>query len=553
MNNIGSESPFVKRVGGKTEDMVDRLVGKERKRFLYRQLEKLSMEEEAFIDDLKTMRYLAERRTQDDDHVKILEKKSEEHERNLLRLIREGLGERIIYNERLMETVRETIVPYYHGRFQMGLSREISFLPLTLRLLVYGRLLEEEAEPVVRYHLYDRIAMTLYKIGDERVGEYALFLQCMLGSRLSSVLFKKERDFSSLFAYQLKGNRQIRGLREDILTKASLTPEIAGREFWYGFRGFSELKNINDVDAARICLRLFTLYFEKNFSIANTVETQLLKYYTTKNANVIKKLLRDEGLDELRISSRYTEGVLGAADGPEELDDEGRARYEEDMRRRVTTVTALYESRLKMNGARPGFDDSLVVIPLVLDKQSIGMPLKNLATIMEKHAYTLPQIDSFIGRLVKSMLSSKDWEPSKYQIFLGTMKAVRSKTWRGEEKEVVRILRVLKSIMEDTETIEEDRPACLLINIAIESPQDYTIIADTTEGQNLFEGVGFVSSPVKLRHALRDQEQIIEHKFIRPLRIMAPDWTKTSRSIGLSEKEIKLLNTILENIRIDKT
>lgn len=551
MNNIGKESLFVKRVGGKSEDMADRLVGRERKRFLYRQLEKLSVDEEAFIDDLKTMRYIAERQTQSDD-AKVLEKKLEEHERNLLRLVWKGLGERVLYNERLMEAVQDTIVPYYHGRFRMELSREISFLPLTLRLLVYGRLLEKEADPVVRYHLYDRIAMTLYKIGDERIGEYALFLQCMLGSKLSPVLLKKDQDFSSLFSYQLKGNRQVRGLREDILTKADLTPEIAGREFWYGFRGFSELKNIKDLDAAKICLRLFTLYFEKNFSIASNVETQLLEYYATKNPNVIKKLLRDEGLDELKISSRYTEGVLGAASGPEELDAQGGARYEENIRRKVETLTALYESRLKVNGKRPGFDDSLIVIPTVVDKRSIESPLENLATIMEKHVYTLPQIDAFIGRLLRSVLSSADWEYSRLDVFLGTMKVVRSKTWMGEEKEVISILRVLRVIMEDSETIMEGKPACLVINSAIESPQDYVIIADTTEGQNLFEGVRFVSSQVRLRHVLRGQEQAIEQTFIRPLRISAPDWTKTARNIGLSEKEVKLLNTTLETISLRK-
>ncbi|WP_410503319.1 hypothetical protein RIF24_16380 (plasmid) [Exiguobacterium acetylicum] len=545
MENINEQSELVRRIHDELTDMSDRLEGKQKKSFLYRNIGSFSIENELFIDELMTLRYIAEKRM--DDQAIVLKKKLAEHERNLLKLIWQRLGERIIYNEQLIDTVQQTIVPYYHGRFRIELSREISFLPLTVRLLIYTRLLEKEANPMARHHILDRITLTLYKIGDERLGEYSLFLKCMLGVKLHPPLFGHP-DFETLFTYEIKANKKVRGLRETIFSEAHLTPEIAGREFWYGFKSFSDLKNVNDVDAAKICLRLFVLYFEKNFSIAQTVETQMLKYYMTKNPNVIKKLILDEQLDELNIRSRYAEGVLGASEGPDELDERGTKKYEDDIRHKVKRELVLIKSRLRVNGKRPGLDESLLVIPEVLGMVEIIIPLSNLSDVLSTKTYTLNQIDTFMGNLLKSVLKSDGWEPPKLNILLGAMKEIRLMLWAGEEKNAIKVLRVLRVLMQDSDIAKAGWPVSLVINDAMKSPIDYMIIYDTTGNRYPFDGVAFTSSPGRLIHVLRNKREMIQQSFVLPLRIIASDWTKIASCIGLSDKESKSLERTLKRL-----
>lgn len=546
MNNIDEQSELVKQVGGKVMDMSYRLEGKEKKRFLYQKINEMPLGGQDFIDDLMTLRYISRNRM--DDQTETLKRKLAEHEKNLLRLVRDGLDERITYNKQLVDSIQDTLVPYYHGRFRMELSREISFLPLGVRLLAYGGLLEREAHPVAKYHILNRISMTLYKSGEERLGEYALFLQCMLGERISPLLFGN-KDFEALYSYEVKANQKVRVLREDILGAAELSPEIAGREFWYGFKGFSDLKNVNDVAAAKICLRLFTLYFEKNFSIAEDVETHLLNYYKTKNPNVVRRLLQEEQLDEMTIQSRYSEGRIGAADGPEELDDPGIQRYEENVGRRAEIQATLYQERTRINSQRKRLDESRLVLPEVVSSSEVGHSLHVLTDVMTKNSYTLNQIDEFIGNLLKGVLKSRGWEPARLNILLGTMKEIRTMLWTGNEKDAVRILRVLKEIMEKPEVECEGWPVCLVINDAMKFSSDYMLIPDSTAERNLFSGAVFITVPGTLRIALRNQSDIIEKQIVRPLRMMASDWDKTADNIGFSEKEAKKLDKELARLQ----
>jgi len=430
----------------------------------------------------------------------------------------------------------------------MELSREISFLPLGVRLLAYGGLLEREAHPVAKYHILDRISMTLYKSGEEQLGEYSVFLQCMLGEKIAPLLFGN-KDFEALYSYEIKANQKVRVLREDILGGAELSPEIAGREFWYGFKGFSDLKNVNDVGAAKICLRLFTLYFEKNFSIAEDVETHLLDYYRTKNPNVVRRLLREEQLDELTIQSRYSEGRIGASDGPEELDELGIQRYEVNVGRRAEIQATLHQERMRINSQRARLDESRLVLPGTISFSEVGHFLDVLANVMTKNSYTLDQIDEFIGNLLNGVLELGGWEPARLNIFLGTMKEVRTMLWMGNEKDAVSILPVLKEIMEKPEVECEGWPVCLVINDAVKSSSDYMLIPDSTSERNLFTGAVFVTVPGTLRIALRNQSDMVEQQIVRPLRMMASDWDKIAENIGLSEKEGKKLNKELGRLK----
>lgn len=61
-------------------------------------------------------------------------------------------SEQITYNEALKIYLHETLIPYYRGRFTINMSREISFLPLELRIYIYTELLKKRPFFITKQH-----------------------------------------------------------------------------------------------------------------------------------------------------------------------------------------------------------------------------------------------------------------------------------------------------------------------------------------------------------------------------------------------------------------
>ena len=59
--------------------------------------------------------------------------------------------------------IQNLIIPYYVDEFRVSDSREISFLPLALRLHLYFELYKKTKDPLSRVHIKDRLAITLNK------------------------------------------------------------------------------------------------------------------------------------------------------------------------------------------------------------------------------------------------------------------------------------------------------------------------------------------------------------------------------------------------------
>ena len=155
-------------------------------------------------------------------------------------------------------------------------------------------------------YLMDRIALTLHKAGEVFLGDLSIFISSWLKSNLSELTFYQKLSISSCLESEVKSVKEASKLRQRILTDAQMTPDIAGQEFWYGFKGFSNLSNIHNIEVAKICLDIFTVYFEGSFSIAKEIQPILLEYYRTRNSNNIVKLIKQEGLDEVTIVRRYS-------------------------------------------------------------------------------------------------------------------------------------------------------------------------------------------------------------------------------------------------------
>ena len=75
------------------------------------------------------------------------------------------------------------------------------------------------------------------------------------------------------------------------------------------------------------------------------------------------------------------------------------------------------------------------------------------------------------------------------------------------------------------------------------------LIPDVKSDRNLFSGAAFISMPKPLRIALKGQTRMIEQNIVLPLRMMASDWDKIAENIGLSDKEMKSLNTVLRKLQ----
>lgn len=552
MHKTNENSVLLTRMTNGGEDMSHRLEGKERKKFLYRKIDLEQMQDSENADDLLTLRYIAGNRM--DEFENLLKEKLDDYESALIKAVEESFTERIIYNKELLETVKEELVPYYHGRFQVNLSREISFLPLELRLLLYTKLLAVETRQITRYHLLDRIALTLYKSGDSRLGEYAAFLKAMLGVELAPIIFGTEKRFEELFRADIEGNKKIEAVKEEILDEASLYQKNIEREFWYGFKGMSDLKNINDVHAAKLCLKAFTLYFEKIFELSNRMEEVFMKYYDTRNRKQVERLLNEGGIEHLIIKPRYTIAMLGR-EGQREMTTEEKDKYEEGLKRQAKTWGGVGRENLLMNKGKTRARDEVYQAPEVLDQSSARLHLTNLVELITNRSYTLDQFDRYMFGLVLSSLKSKEWDKKRLNLFLGVLRDVHSMLWIRNDKDPVILLKITIDLIKQDGLLEshgEGWPIGIIVNeMGRASKKDYMVAFEQIKRDNVFAGIAFVSSPEPLQQGGTKQSEI-EKNLIQPLYSIATDWKRIERKMGATKKDSSLLRDGLKELSKEK-
>lgn len=552
MQQTNENSVFLNRLTNDAKNMTDGLKGKDRKKILYKKIDLAQMGDDEIADDILTLRNIAGNRMGEYDSV--LKEKLDGYEEALIRAVGESFTERITRNDELIEMVEKELVPYYHGRFQINLSREISFLPLELRLLVYTRLLAIEIRQITRYHLMDRISLTLYKSGDTRLGEYATFLKVILGVELAPVIFGKRKQFDELFWSDIEAHKKIGNVKEEILDEASLYSENIEREFFYGFKGMSDLKNINDVHAAKLCLKAFTLYFEKVVEVSNRMEEVFLKYYDTKNRKQVERLLNEEGIESLIIKPRYSVGTLGQT-GLREMTTEEVDRYEKGMSKRAKTWSSVGRNNLLMNKGKARAREEVYQAPGVLDQSSARLHLNNLVELITNRAYTLDQLDRYVFGLALSSLKSKEWDKRRLNLFLGVLRDVSSMLWDRNDKDPVILLKITNDLIGQDGLLEshgEGWPICIIVNeMGRVSKKDFLVLFEEIERDDVFAGVAFVSSPEPLRKSKMKQTKF-ENDIVQRLYLIATDWKRIERKMGATKKESSLLRNGLKELSREK-
>lgn len=440
----------------------------------------------------------------DGKYYQLLDKKLLDAQESLIKACSNIYSERIKLNPNIQHLVQSTIVPYYHGRFEISFSREISFLPLELRIYIYTSLLSIEASTIRQMYLMDRIALSLHKAGESFLGDVAIFISSWLKSILSELTFRQKLSISSCLESEIKSIHEASKLREKILTDAQMTPEVAGQEFWYGFKGFSNLSNIHNIEVAKICLDIFAVYFEGSFSIVKDIHPLLIEYYKTRNLTKIDKLIKQEGLDEVTLISRYSKIDLNSSN-VEEMDLDFYKQFEEYQKLYVEKIHKNYKefSYLYINSSKPKINKNTLIIPEKISQVEAVIHLENLEHILRFKRITLSKFSEYILDLSTSFMNSNEWDIGTLNIIIGSLSDIYGMVWFRNIKDSIPLLRILIKILrsnkDEIHTMGTGWPVSIIIEDSTNNNKNFIIFKSMNQYINPFVGLTYVSqSPLLL-------------------------------------------------------
>lgn len=486
------------------------------------------------------------------EHFLLLEKKMLEAQDALIKECEKIYSERINYNQELQDLVQFTIVPYYHGRFQISLSREISFLPLELRLYIYTALLHIEASTIRQMHLMDRIALTLHKSGENLLGDVAIFISSWLKTKLSKVTFGTKKSFLPLYELEVKNTHEAASLRERILTDAEMTPKVAGREFWYGLKSFSSYASIHNFEVVKLCLNLFVSYYKGSFAIAEELQPVLHQCYKTKNFKEINRYLEKEGLNEVSIIKRYNQAVyntqsikeLSSAD-VEKIDNAQKSYVQKNIKHHK-------ENRyLYLNPTKEKVSDENLKVPEVLSEFEAAIHIEKLSRIIRFKRIRLSDFDDYILKISTSITCSDVWDLEKLNIVVGLLAEIYSLVWlrsNQSEKDMISLFEILLKILKEEKSLEmysqgKGWPVALIVEESNNTQKRFLIIKSSDKSLPYFIGHLYLAgNPLDVN--LKQLEIIVQTNV--DIRLY---WQRLERKVGLSKSNLRKRNNMWKKLR----
>lgn len=186
--------------------------------------------------------------------------------------------------------VYEKLYPYYKGKFRINMSRELSFLPLDLRLYVYLELIKLEEDIATCTNYINRISITSGKIGtteSKKLAVLASSYNWILNWTEINGISKSHNDdsFINNMAYVNNANM----FRNSLFLKEGKTQGEFLEELSFCLSGFSNLNNIVDVKVARIITELICDYF-KDYQEINEMVENINRYLETGDHNFVKDI-----------------------------------------------------------------------------------------------------------------------------------------------------------------------------------------------------------------------------------------------------------------------
>lgn len=184
----------------------------------------------------------------------------------------------------IKEYIKREIFPYYKYKFRINHSRELSFLPLELRLYVYNELLQLEDGGLTSLHYLDRIDITLSKLGQKKLAsiimghKWVLNWGDFIGGNTDEVL---QQDYSFIL--------KAKDVRKKILKEGGLTPDKYLEEVLYSLSSFANLENIHDKKMAVLLLPILNIYYNK-FPNIDTYINDLREYILSEDGKYVVQI-----------------------------------------------------------------------------------------------------------------------------------------------------------------------------------------------------------------------------------------------------------------------
>lgn len=223
-------------------------------------------------------------------------------------------SERINFNPILQEFIQEKLVPYYLGRFDINMSREISFLPYELRIYYYTELLKKETNYFMQYKILNRLTQSLFKAGEKDIGYLSLFIYSWSDYTINKFIYRKKSPFNqTIIKNEITFLENVIPLQKRILQEANMTAEFASNEFYYGLKAFFTKESIHNFNAAKLFFHLFYLYYSNNFAVMHELNDLAYRYFNTegrhKELELLNSRMDELGLNDIQLINKYYTGI----------------------------------------------------------------------------------------------------------------------------------------------------------------------------------------------------------------------------------------------------
>lgn len=191
-----------------------------------------------------------------------------------------GRASEVVHKRKINEFLQQELIPAYLN-FHRSNSREISYLPLNLRLYVYKELYKAQKTDEGRFEVLDRIATTLAKMNELDKAYMACAYQ---------TFFINDFDESLNYFFTMSKNlNQLFGMRKDILASQGYSANAAIDELSRCLMAFTNKKNFNNETNALIIFKLLITYYPE-LSHDEEYINAVLNYFETDDITEIEKL-----------------------------------------------------------------------------------------------------------------------------------------------------------------------------------------------------------------------------------------------------------------------
>jgi len=182
--------------------------------------------------------------------------------------------------EKIDQIIFRELLPYY-GEFHRSRSREISFLPLSLRLYIYYNMFGSQRTAEGQVEVLDRISITLAKMGH--------YERAKMAEAMKLLYIPGNPIYLRLLYAQCQSLDELYNNRKDFFKEYGLNESFWIDELKMGLNAFSDIHNFNELEIAPSILRLFEAYFPVLAQDKEYLEA-FMHYVTTGDRSMLEVL-----------------------------------------------------------------------------------------------------------------------------------------------------------------------------------------------------------------------------------------------------------------------